>query len=191
MDVAYRQAQPDPRLVRVSMIELRPIIEEVLRQQVVEGNGIHGLLHWGRVYDNGMRVAETSGANVKVVQLFAFFHDSRRFNDGSDPGHGHRGAEFAKMLRGELFDVTDDEFELLYVACRDHTDEDNSDDVTVQTCFDADRLDLFRVGIKPDPDLLCTDFAKRDDVRGWANRRADEDVIADVVAEIWEERYAY
>ncbi len=173
------------------MLNLRPIIEEVLKNQVVEGNGIHGLLHWGRVYDNGMRVAEESGANIKVVQLFAFFHDSRRFNDGTDPGHGSRGAEYAKRLRGEFFEVTDDEFELLYVACRDHTDVDDSDDVTVQTCFDADRLDLFRVGIKPDPELLCTDAARRGDLRAWSNHRADENAIADVVAEIWKERYAW
>jgi uncharacterized protein len=172
------------------MIELRPIIEEVLRQQVVEGNGIHGVLHWGRVYDNGMRIAEAVGANVKVVQLFAFFHDSRRFNDGHDPEHGPRGADFAKMLRGEFFEVTDEEFELLYVACRDHTHEDNASDVTVQTCFDADRLDLFRVGIKPKPELLCTEFAKRNDVRAWANKRADEMAIADVVASVWDDRYA-
>ena len=80
------------------MLVLRPIIEEVLDNQVVEGNGIHGLLHWGRVYDNGMRIAEDSGANIKVVQLFAFFHDSRRFNDGTDPEHGLRGGEYLSLI---------------------------------------------------------------------------------------------
>lgn len=170
------------------MLNLRPIVEEILANQVVEANGIHGILHWGRVYDNGMRVAEHSGANTEVVQLFAFFHDSRRFTDGSDPGHGSRGAEYARRLRGEFFDLPDEEFELLYVACRDHTDVDNSDNITVQTCFDADRLDLFRVGIKPDPTLLCTDYAKLKSTRRWANQRADTNVIADVVAKIWAER---
>lgn len=171
------------------MLNLRPIIDEVLANQVVEANGIHGLLHWGRVYDNGMRVAKENGANIKVVQLFAFFHDSRRFTDGTDPEHGPRGAEYAKRLRGELFEVSDEEFELLYIACRDHTHVADSDNPTVQACFDADRLDLYRVLIKPKPALLCTDVAKREDTRAWANRRADENVIADVVAEIWEERY--
>lgn len=172
------------------MQDLRPIIEEILANQVVEANGIHGILHWGRVYDNGMRIAEHSEANVEVVRLFAFFHDSRRFTDGSDPGHGSRGAEYAKRLRGELFDLPDEEFELLYVACRDHTDVADSDNVTVQACFDSDRLDLFRVGIKPDPSLLCTHYAKKDSVRGWANQRADANVVADVVNEIWTSRYA-
>ena len=172
------------------MLVLRPIIEEVLDNQVVEGNGIHGLLHWGRVYDNGMRIAEDSGANIKVVQLFAFFHDSRRFNDGTDPEHGLRGGEYAKKLRGELFEVTDEEFELLYVACRDHTDGQTQADITIQTCWDADRLDLYRAGIKPKPDRLCTKFAKKDTTRAWANRRADDNAIADVVAEIWDERFS-
>lgn len=171
------------------MLNFRPIIERVLADQCVEANGIHGLLHWGRVYDNGLRIAEENGANRKVVQLFAFFHDSRRFTDGCDPGHGSRGAEYAKMLRGELFELDDREFMQLYVACRDHTDEIDADDLTVQTCFDADRLDLNRVSIKPDPELLCTEVAKRKNVRAWANHRADNDVIADVVSEIWNERY--
>lgn len=172
------------------MLNLRPIIEEVLANQVVDANGIHGLLHWGRVYDNGMRMAEENGANTKVVQLFAFFHDSRRFNDGTDPEHGLRGGEYAKKLRGEYFEVTDAEFEMLYVACRDHTDGHTTGDITVRTCWDSDRLDLYRVGIKPKPRLLCTEVAKREEVRAWANSRADEMAISDVVADIWDERYS-
>ena len=33
-------------------------------------------------------------------------------------------------------------------------------DITVQTCWDADRLDLGRVGIIPRPDRLCTEEAR-------------------------------
>ena len=33
-------------------------------------------------------------------------------------------------------------------------------DITVQTCWDADRLDLGRVGIRPDPRRLCTAAAR-------------------------------
>ena len=32
--------------------------------------------------------------------------------------------------------------------------------LTVQTCWDADRLDLGRVGNRPDPKRLCTDAAR-------------------------------
>lgn len=32
----------------------------------------------------------------------------------------------------------------------------------VQACWDADRLDLWRVNIKPDTQYLCTSYAMRD-----------------------------
>lgn len=171
------------------MLELRPIIEDVLDNLVTEGNGIHGLLHWGRVYDNGIKIAEKTNANVTVVQLFAFYHDSRRFNDGTDVEHGLRGAEFAKLKRGDLFDVTDEEFDMLYVACRDHAEGYTQADVTVQACWDADRLDLYRASIKPKPDRLCTAYAKKPNVRGWANARAESGDIADIVRSVWNERF--
>jgi hypothetical protein len=34
-------------------------------------------------------------------------------------------------------------------------------DVTIQTCWDADRLDLGRVGIRPDPARMGTEAGKR------------------------------
>jgi uncharacterized protein len=34
-------------------------------------------------------------------------------------------------------------------------------DVTVQTCWDADRLDLIRLDIQPEAERLCTDAARQ------------------------------
>jgi hypothetical protein len=48
------------------------------------------------------------------------------------------------------------EMEKLVLACRTHTDGTVSRDATVGVCFDADRLDLVRVGIEPDPKLMST-----------------------------------
>ncbi|MBT5083254.1 MAG: hypothetical protein HOM62_22025 [Rhodospirillaceae bacterium] len=45
-------------------------------------------------------------------------------------------------------------------------------DITVQTCWDADRLDLGRAGIVPDPRYLCTDAAKEPRMIEWAHNRA-------------------
>ena len=59
-----------------------------------------------------------------------------------DDGHGQRGAELAAELRGTLFDLPDADFELLYEACARHTDGLTDADITIQTCWDADRLDL-------------------------------------------------
>lgn len=119
-------------------------------------HSIHGPSHWKRVMDNGLAIARFSGANETVVKLFALFHDSKRENEGYDPGHGLRGAEFAQLLLGERFIVTEKEFDLLFAACQWHTDQVHHSDETIGTCFDADRLDLGRVHINPDPKYLNT-----------------------------------
>ena len=170
------------------IFDLEKLIDRVLQDQMTEWHGIHGLSHWGRVHSNGMKVAAESGANTEVVELFAFFHDAQRVNDGYDQGHGFRGAEYAKKLRGTFFDVSDDDFALLYEACRDHTDVNDHDNVTIQTCFDADRLDLGRVDIRPDPKLLCTDAAKNRDMIDWCTERAQRAIIPEIIRTIWHNR---
>jgi uncharacterized protein len=122
---------------------------------------LHGPEHWRRVERNGLLLATRTHASLNVVRLFALFHDSRRLNDGWDPGHGARGAEFAAMLRGTAFQLTDDEFELLHYACVWHTESKSHKNSTIATCWDADRLDLGRVGIIPDPKRMCTDFGRK------------------------------
>ena len=169
-------------------MEFEPLIRKILSEQTTDWHGIHGLSHWGRVYTNGVKVAEASGANVRVVELFAFIHDSKRWNDGTDAEHGARGAEFARQLRGTYFELSDDEFDLLYIACRDHTNGQTEADVTIQACWDADRLDLGRVWIRPDPDRLCTSYAKQSDVIGWAHERARREIVPSIVASIWHEK---
>ena len=61
-------------------IDFNKLIHRILQDQITDWHGIHGLSHWGRVDTNCMKVAEESGANIKVVELFAFFHDSQRHN---------------------------------------------------------------------------------------------------------------
>ncbi len=131
-------------------------------------DGIHGAAHWARVRNNGLRLAEHTGANPKVVELFAFLHDSQRLNDGHDPRHGARAAQFAASLRSSHLDLSDGDFERLRFACEFHTDGLIEADVTVQTCWDADRLDLGRIGIKPDPRRLCTYAAREPATIEWA-----------------------
>ena len=107
-----------------------------------------------------------------MIELFAFLHDSRRLNDGHDPEHGLRAAEFARSLAGSAFELEPVDLELLMTACRDHSDGRNEGDRTVLTCWDADRLDLGRVGIRPRPDLLCTDAARDPGILEWAYQRS-------------------
>ena len=137
----------------------KELIHTVINQYTLPLNGIHGILHWARVLENGTRLAVINNANLQVVQLFAIFHDSGRNNDGIDPCHGKRGSEFAASLRGSFFDLNDENLELLSIACTYHTDGLTDGDITVQTCWDSDRLDLGRIGIKPNLRYLCTDAA--------------------------------
>jgi len=136
------------------------LILAILEQYALPLDGIHGIGHWARVYENGMSLADITGADHRVVSLFSVLHDACRFNEGSDPEHGKRGANLAVSFRGSFFDLPDDAFERLYEACSHHTHSHTHQDITIKTCWDADRLDLGRVGIMPDPECLCTDEAK-------------------------------
>mgnify|MGYP001817852524 CR=1 FL=1 len=148
------------------------VLKTVLEDYALPLGGDHGVAHWARVLENGLRLAEETGAIVEVVQLFAVLHDSRRLNEVTDPEHGPRAADFAMALRGSVFDLDDHEFRLLYRACHGHTHERTHPDVTIQTCWDSDRLDLGRVSIKPNPKLLSTDRAKNAAVIRWAYQRS-------------------
>jgi uncharacterized protein len=142
-------------------IDERAIMKRILAKCALDPMGDHGVMHWARVLENGLILAESTGADPDVLALFAMFHDSRRENEFEDPQHGWRGAEFAKQLRGELFELDDARFELLYDACRWHTNSIGLTDVTIHTCWDADRLDLPRLGIPVDPEKLKTAAARK------------------------------
>ena len=137
------------------------VLWEVVANQFPLGReSTHGPAHWRRVERNALLLATRTGADVTVVRLFAVFHDSRRKNETHDPQHGARGAALAQELRGKYFDLADADFEKLIYACTWHTDEARNKDASIGTCFDADRLDLGRVGIIPDPAFMSTSFGK-------------------------------
>ena len=157
------------------------LLQEILRGYVLPLHGYHGVVHWARVLENGIRVAAANGGDAEVVRLFALFHDSRRVNERIDEGHGTRGGDLARSLRGTLVHLDDARFDLLYDACALHTDGHTTGDPTLLACWDADRLDLGRVGIVPKPELLCTDMAR--ELLPWAHDRATSaHVPVDVLA---------
>lgn len=125
-------------------------------------DGVHGVSHWSRVWVHGQALADAMEVNPCIPAWFAFLHDSQRFNDGRDPQHGARAADFAVSLRrsGALRELDAREFEYLCEAMRLHSDGRTVAEPAVQVCWDADRLDLARVGIDPSPRYLCTDHAK-------------------------------
>ncbi len=175
-------------------LNLPLILHAILEEYVLPWDGDHGVAHWARVLENGLMLAKETGADIEVVQLFAILHDSQRVNEGSDPKHGPRAATYAQELRGIVFDLPDATFRLLYRACAGHTYEQTHPDITIQSCWDADRLDLGRVGITPHPKVLCTEAAKREETIKWADGRASLGVVPEIVKEDWGidlEKYRY
>jgi uncharacterized protein len=166
-------------------MNIKLIVAAILEEYSLPIDGHHGVAHWARVLENGRRLRKETRANLDVVTLFAVFHDSRRVNESTDPDHGQRGADLAAELREQVFEMADDDFHVLYLACVGHTSERTHPDVTIQTCWDADRLDLGRVGITPHPSRLCTDVAKRPDTIKWADGRASFAVVPELVVEEW------
>jgi uncharacterized protein len=137
------------------------IWEHVTRRFQCGRDSVHGPSHWRRVERNGLFIAVRNGAVEEVVRLFAVFHDSRREHDGWDQSHGARGAAYAASLRGVLFQLSDEHFELLDYACKWHTHGRLSDDLTIGSCWDADRLDLGRVGIEPETRYMSTELGRK------------------------------
>jgi uncharacterized protein len=147
------------------------LLAEIKSRYKLNWFGTHGVSHWSRVYENGVQLSGQEGVNSRVVQLFSIFHDSQRKNEVIDPNHGNRGSQLALELRDHL-PIDDDEFQLLVTACSFHTSADNHTNITVQACFDADRLDLGRIDNYPNPALLCTPLAKEKDTIEWAYQRS-------------------
>lgn len=165
------------------------LIGTLVGQLPLPPRDIHGVAHWGRVLENGQRLSPLTGARLDVVELFSVFHDSRRFNNGRDPEHGMRGAELAQQLRGVWFELDDAGLDLLVYACQWHTDGLLDADVTIQTCWDSDRLDLGRVGILPRLDMLCTPAARDPHVIAWANKRSILRKVPHAVLTVWQQDY--
>lgn len=121
---------------------------------------LHGLDHWWRVWQNAQFLCkDSSKIDMQVVALYALFHDSMRKSDGEDRSHGDRGFKLWERLgltHGVDQYLTENQNELLFEACIDHSTGHRSFEPTIAVCWDADRLDLHRKGIWPDARLMST-----------------------------------
>lgn len=57
-----------------------------------------------------------------------------------------------------MSELSDVQIQKLRTACYHHTFEKNSEDITVDICFDADRLDLLRCGLTPNPLMMASEI---------------------------------
>lgn len=161
------------------------LVQKLISGFSLDPFGVHGIAHWARVLENGRALAGFCGADRRVVELFAVFHDCKRCNDHGDAGHGPRAAEVAAGLRGSMFDLPGVLFDLLAYALRHHDLGLKDGHPCVLACWDADRLDLGRVGVTPDPLRLCTDAARDEGTLSWAHARSVRGVIPDLIRLEW------
>jgi uncharacterized protein len=127
----------------------------------------HGIAHWQAVARSGLLLAgEVEGADVALVLLFGLLHDCQRVNEWNDPEHGPRaGAVLADLRKDGSIILSDERAQLLTEAMALHDAGQVSEDPTIGCCWDADRLQLSRVGITPRNDLLSTDPARTEKVQ--------------------------
>ncbi|KWT69521.1 MULTISPECIES: hypothetical protein [unclassified Variovorax] len=146
--------------------EIRAVEDHVHNAFDAEVCGLyHGPDHSARVSQHALAVSRSLGIDPLVPYIFGLVHDSQRLDDGADPEHGPRAAAFVRERRADLFGfLPDDALEALAMACDLHSEGQTQGDAWVRACFDADRLDLGRVDIVPDPDYLCTEYARRPEV---------------------------
>ena len=116
----------------------------------------HGVEHWDRVANFG-RMLYKDGADMDVIMAFAYLHNSERENNAYDEEHGLRASKLIDTIRDtELKELNDEQIAKLKRACELHTIQHRTGDMTIDICFDSDRLDLYRVGILPIPERMAT-----------------------------------
>ncbi len=129
-------------------------------------DSFHGINHWQRVYEYAILLAKHYKIDSKLFEYFALLHDSRRLDEAEDCNHGKRAGLFIKnLIRENLIDLCKADQNRLIYACVNHTKVKNSSskyfqDLAVQICMDADKLDIQRVGIIRDEEYFSTSYAK-------------------------------
>ena len=137
-------------------IHIKRLREYAIKHSILGDYSVHGVSHWDRVARNA-DILITSDVDDLVVKAFAYIHDVERVNDSDDLQHGPRAAMLVDEIRSSVLSFLNDlEIEQLKEACRFHTIRHKTEDATVNACFDADRLDLGRVGITPNPNKMAT-----------------------------------
>jgi uncharacterized protein len=158
--VAFDRQKAMMNPASTGIIHIKQLMEYLRGHFRLDWNGVHGSGHWARVLLNGTKLAHMEGARLDVITLFAFLHDHERVHEDTDFEHGPNACVNAHNLRNVYFEIDDEGFALLLEAMNGHSNGTLTGDITVQCCYDADRLDLGRVGIMPDPRYLCTNTAK-------------------------------
>ncbi len=120
---------------------------------------LHGVSHLRRVAILSGRLANAVGEDVESAVVMGFLHDCARSNDGNDTEHGHESAFLARGLIERFYPHLD--VDRICEAIAGHADGEVTIDPLTACLWDADRLELKRIGRTIDLDLLSTKVARR------------------------------
>ena len=163
---------PEVKFTLIDGVVDAPNVQSVVFKEH-EGSFLVGML--AAMASQSGKVGFIGGMDIPLIRRFACGYEQgvKFINPGAsvyqnmtgstpaawnDPA---KGAELAAELRGELYELDDERFETLRYAIAHHTDGTTSEDVTIGTCWDADRLDLLRLGKKVQTSRLSTATARR------------------------------
>lgn len=135
------------------------LVHQVINDSTALSLENHSTDHWLRVAQNGIILAQVELQDPVFCEIFGLLHDCQRLDDGKDKEHGARAAAYAYEIRDLIPLNKRDKFRLAY-ALKFHDEKVHTEDPQVGCCWDADRLDLPRVGVVVDPYYLNTDAAK-------------------------------
>jgi uncharacterized protein len=167
-------------------VEQARILQHILQQFALPVDGLHGPHHWARVLMFARRLSLDRPVRAGVVERFAMLHDACRVSDGPDAGHGQRAAALARRLQGRLYRLDDADAALLERALGGHagTAPDPGDE-TIRICWDAERLDLGRLGITPRLGCLYSRQARDPELIAWASALSLAGHVPELLATEW------
>ncbi len=162
-------------------IDWHGLIEFLTRKAPLVDSPIHGIRHWSAVICTGLEIRRRRPEiDPTLIKLFGLIHDACRVDEGTDRDHGRRAADLVILLQTKFFKLSEDDLALLHEACAEHSDGHIHTNPTIGAMWDADRLNLVRLGITPShrflslhesraPDLI--DLAQKFDtsMQTWAN----------------------
>lgn len=120
--------------------------------------GIDGLVHVKHVAFIGEIIAQVEcPKKLNDVILACYLHDIGR-KETDNLNHGLRGVQKARIILERHFPETD--IEKILKTIEFHSKGLTSTDPIIGSVWDADRLNLIRFNIDPNPRLLSTETAK-------------------------------
>ncbi len=142
------------------IVEIARQAEELLAPFCTCGGLVlHGVSHLRRVAILSGRLANAVGEDVESAVVMGFLHDCARRNDKNDIEHARDSEVLARGLVERFYPHLD--VDRICEAIAGHADGEVTSDPFTGCLWDADRMELKRIGRTIDLDLLSTKVAKR------------------------------